>query len=124
MAKKAKSKKPRAKKAIKSLKPRKSAPKKVGKTKKRAPRSAAPQNGSPVQNGIASNGHAQHAPTEDDHVLTVTFRIPTSLKRSVEETAKGRGMTTTRLVVEALTNEVGDCPPRWFSNWQLSREKR
>lgn len=115
MSKKAKSKKPRAKKAKKS----------ATKSKKRSASSVGivPARATSPQNGVATNGHAVHAPAEDDHVLTVTFRIPASLKRNVEDTAKGRGMTTTRLVVEALSNEVGDRPPRWFSNWQLSRDR-
>jgi len=47
-------------------------------------------------------------------VQTVTFRIPTKLKQGVEQAARGRGMTTTRFVVEALENEVNEGPPRWW----------
>lgn len=56
-----------------------------------------------------ANGH--HA---GGRVQTVTFRIPVQLKKSVEQTARSRGMTTTRFVVEALENEVNDKPPRWW----------
>ena len=71
-------------------------------------------------NGTNGNGKAV---VEDDRVMTVTFRIPTSLKKSVERTANERGMTTTRFVVEALTNEVHDKPPRWWSNYMMSRDR-
>lgn len=55
-------------------------------------------------NGNGSSGRVQ----------TVTFRIPVQLKKSVEQAARSRGMTTTRFVVEALESEVNDEPPRWW----------
>lgn len=53
--------------------------------------------------------------SHDGRVQTVTFRIPSSLKKSVERVARSRGMTTTRFVVEALESEVNDEPPRWWN---------
>jgi len=53
---------------------------------------------------------------------TVTFRIPVVLKRQVEEVAERRGVTTTKLVVEALSFEVENEPPRWFVNYMAGRK--
>jgi hypothetical protein len=68
-------------------------------------------------NGKA-NGAKESGKTNGHHaggrVQTVTFRIPVQLKKSVEQSARSRGMTTTRFVVEALENEVNDKPPRWW----------
>jgi predicted transcriptional regulator len=72
------------------------------------------KNGSGHKNG---NGHSRG----DVDVMTVTFRIPAWLKKKVEATADQRGTTTTRVVVDALTNEVTDIPPGWW--WKRNQAR-
>jgi hypothetical protein len=67
-----------------------------------------------------TNGGGRHHSVEDD-VMTVTFRIPGALKRQLEETAKTRGVTSTRVVIAAIENEVTSRPPNW---WVNRREER
>jgi hypothetical protein len=64
-------------------------------------------NGHHVLNGVA--------------VVTVTFRIPLSLKRQIKASVKKRGTTMTRFALEAFSNEVSDLPPRWWSNREQKR---
>ena len=80
------------------------------------------KNGSPAKsskNGSSVKGEsAADADTDAGsrgRIMTVTFRIPASLKESVSRTARSRAMTTTRFVVEALENAVNNEPPRWWS---------
>ena len=82
--------------------------------KKRFKKTGASPNG---KNGKNGDGHRSD-------VQTVTFRIPSSLKRSVERAAKDRGMTTTRFVVEALESEVNDEPPAWWGKAHSSASQR
>lgn len=56
--------------------------------------------------------------------VTLTYRMPPALKRRVEEMAEQRGMTVTRLVIEALENEVAREPPRWFAEWAAGRNAK
>lgn len=53
---------------------------------------------------------------------TVTFRIPLSLKEACEKIAIAREITTTRFVIEALMSEINNEPPRWWTNWHLSKD--
>ena len=79
------------------------------KTKSKVRAVRARTNGKSNGVSVKSNGVATN-----ERVQTVTFRIPVQLKKSVEEAARSRGMTTTRFVVEALESEVNEEPPRWW----------
>jgi len=87
-------------------------------TKAEATMSKAKKNG---KNG-KTNGGGPHA-NGDESVMTVTFRIPAALKKKVEQAARTRGVTTTRIVVVALENEVLSMPPRWWANRDLERDQ-
>jgi predicted transcriptional regulator len=78
-----------------------------------------PGNGHKNENGGHKSGHGH----DDVDVMTVTFRIPTWLKKKVEAIADQRGATTTRVVVDALTNEVTDVPPDWWWNRMKARPR-
>ena len=71
------------------------------------------------KNGKRNGHHNGHADAEQ--VMTVTFRISAALKKKVEAEAKTRGVTTTRVVVTALENEVSAKPPRWWNNRNAAR---
>lgn len=76
------------------------------------------------KNGKKNGGAPHYANgSGEEQVMTVTFRIPAALKRKVEQAAKARGVTTTRVVVVALENEVSNMPPRWWNNRTLERDQ-
>jgi hypothetical protein len=56
-----------------------------------------------------------------DDLRTVTFRIPRSLKKQLEDRANKEQVTETIVLIRALQNEIDDKPPRWFEEWQTRR---